>query len=194
MMVWHENIVRSRNDPFDDAWTRHVDLIITHHGFYFGSFIQLLNSCYAKSQCQGRTFFSQINFTMPPLSHDSFLPPRMKVQSITSVNYCSSSTTSQTTDQTDAGWASRVLPHGFSVYFREAHQEACNHLEMSMHVYTVNNCAKQWIEYWFFAFCNTKVKLFSSVTHRHVIQNPFDWLTFLLENYLRVFKSAKLMK
>ncbi|XP_016090392.1 1-phosphatidylinositol 4,5-bisphosphate phosphodiesterase beta-4-like [Sinocyclocheilus grahami] len=65
---------------------------------------ELLNSCYAKSQCQ--------------------------VQSITAVNYCSSSTPSQTTDQTDAGRASRVLPHGFSVYF--ARQEACNHLEMSM--------------------------------------------------------------
>ncbi|XP_067224548.1 1-phosphatidylinositol 4,5-bisphosphate phosphodiesterase beta-4 isoform X2 [Chanodichthys erythropterus] len=62
---------------------------------------ELLNSCYAKSQCQGRTFLSQINFTTPPLSHDSFISPRMDVHSIISVNYCSSSTRSQTTEQTD---------------------------------------------------------------------------------------------
>lgn len=151
-----------------------------HHSpwILFCSFIQLLNSCYAKSQCQGRTFFLQINFTTPPLSHDSFIPPRMEVQSITAVNYCSSSTPSQTTDQTDAGRGSRLLPHGFSVYF--ARQEACNHLEMSMRVHTINNCVKNGLNADFFASCTTKVKLFSSVTHCHVIPNPFDLLSFFL--------------
>lgn len=177
MIAWKENIVHSRNDPFDDAWTCHVDLIITHHDFYFA----LLFSCWTRAM-------QNHNAKVGLYSHKSILqrPPFPWFFHFSpygrpvhhGLNYCSSFAPSQTTDQTDVGLGSRVVPLGFFVYF--ARQEACNHLEMSMRVHTINNCVKNELNVDFLPLVAQKWNFSSRLL------TVMSWLTFFCENYLRV--------
>ncbi len=169
MRVWHEYIEHSRNEPFDDAWTCLVDSIITHHGFYFA----LLCSCWTRAM-------QNHNAKVGLSSHKSILQ-RLRfpmilsfLQSITAVNYCSSSTPSQTTDQADAGrgspssWALCLFCPSGSLQ-SSGDVDACTYFKQ---------LCKNLIEYWFCLLL---------VAHCHVIPNPFDFLSFFGENYLTVF-------
>ncbi len=140
MRVWHEYIEHSRNEPFDDAWTCLVDSIITHHGFYFA----LLCSCWTRAM-------QNHNAKVGLSSHKSILQ-RLRfpmilsfLQSITAVNYCSSSTPSQTTDQADAGrgspssWALCLFCPSGSLQ-SSGDVDACTYFKQ---------LCKNLIEYWF---------------------------------------------
>lgn len=175
MMVWHENIVHSRNEPFDDAWTCHVDLIITHHGFYFA----LLFSCWTHAMQNhnakvGLSSYKSILQRLPFPMILSFVPVWSPVHHGCELLLLLHTFTDYWSDrrgprkQSPSSWVLCLFYPSGSLQ-SSGDVNACTYYKQ---------LCKKWIEYWFFASCSTKVKLFFSVTQCHVIPNPFDFLSF----------------
>jgi len=131
--------MHSRNDPFDDAWNCHVDVI--NHSLWI--LFCLLFSCWTRAMQNhnakvGLSSLKSILQRLPFPWFFHFSSYGSPVHHVCELLLVLHTFTDYWSDR-----RGRTVPHGFSVCF--ARQEACTHLEMSVRVHAIKNCVKNWL-------------------------------------------------